>query len=110
MTPKTLVTCLLLIALASPVAADAQGCALERRTDRNRVRNRTSVTDDGEKRLSVLWQQGDCELLIEARGEFTVRPDLTAVTRIDEGGFLDIEERDGRRERKVRITSRAGTL
>lgn len=97
---------ILFVSLIVPAIANAQGCALTvQRSDKNTIRHRTSVTDDGEKRLSMLWQRGDCELRVEARGEFSVRPDLSAITRVEDRGYVDIEERDGDRERRVRVSN-----
>ena len=94
-----------------PATSVAQGCVLTASRNEKGVRHRSSVTDDGgDKRLSVLWRRDDCELRVEARGDFSVRPDLSAITRVDDGGYIDIEERDRNRERRLRVTSGANGL
>lgn len=61
--------------------------------------------DDRYQRLVVRWERGDCELRVDARGTFTARADLTAITSVEEGGYVEIEETYRDRERKVRITN-----
>jgi hypothetical protein len=96
----------LLLTAAAASAADGQSCALTsvRRTKAN-LQHHSSITDDQTRRLTLRWQRGDCELRVDARGDFRVRPDLSGVISIEAGGYLDIEERDGDRDRSVRITT-----
>jgi hypothetical protein len=95
----------LLFTAAAASAVDGQSCAVSSaRLTRTNLQHHSSVTDDQTRRLTLRWQRGDCELRVDARGDFRVLPDLSAVTAIEDGGYFDIEERDGDRERSVRIT------
>jgi hypothetical protein len=95
-----------------PMELVAQGCLSRPSISRRGThQNWTRSHDDGvTKRLTVRWQKGDCEIRVDARGDFDVRPDLTAFTSVDNGGYVEIEEIDGDRERKVRISGAAGSL
>ncbi len=59
-------------------------------------------SDRGTRSTTIRWKRGDCELRVDARGEFTVRPDLTGFLTVDD--YVELEERDGDHNRKVRIT------
>src|SRR5205809_83981 len=66
----------------------------------------TSSNDDNDNvRTTVRWSRGDCELRVDARGKFTVKSDLSGIATIDDGGYIDLEERDGDVLRKVRISN-----
>src|ERR671924_677812 len=85
-------------------AVDAQSCAFtSSRLTKANLQHHSSITNDQTRRLTVRWQRGDCELRVDARGDFRVRPDLAGVTSIEDGVYVDIEERDGDRDRSVRI-------
>jgi hypothetical protein len=102
---------ILIVSATISASADAQGCIVSTVRGEKNVRHRTSVNDDdGDKRLSVWWQREDCELRVESRGDFTVRPDLSGITGIARGGYVEIEERDRNRERKLRVTDGAAGL
>src|SRR5436305_2658849 len=62
-----------------------------------------SSDDRGIRVTRVRWRAGDCELLLDARGDFAVRADLTGFTAVDD--YVELEERDGDHSRRVRITS-----
>jgi hypothetical protein len=95
---------------ATPMVAFAQGCLSSARTEKGSTHHSQSVNDDRIERLTIRWQRGDCELRVNARGTFRVRADLSAFTSIDEGGYVEIEERSGDRERQVRVTNNNGAL
>jgi hypothetical protein len=105
-----------LIATSSvvPTIAAAQGCISASSRSSGQVRGSTSISshdDDDEQRLQIRWRSGTCELRVSARGKFSVRADLSAITSITDGGYVEIEEIEGRRDRMVRITSdRSGAL
>jgi hypothetical protein len=92
-----------LAASASNVAA--QGCVTEARSGRHQTHQNLSRNDDGGRQLTVRWRWDDCELRVDARGDFGVRGDLTGFTTVAQGGYVEIEEIDGRRRRKVRVTN-----
>jgi hypothetical protein len=88
----------------TPSLVVAQGCLnTSTRFARGGSPQNWTRTDDQERRLTVRWQRGDCEIRLDARGDFAVRADLGGFTAVD--GYVEIEERDGDRERKVRVTS-----
>jgi hypothetical protein len=105
-----------LIAISSilPAQAVAQGCISTSARSAGQVKGNTSIqshSDDDDQRLQVRWRSGNCELRVYARGKFGVRADLSAITSIADGGYLEIEEIEGRRDRMVRVTSdRNGAL
>lgn len=94
-----------LVLLAMPAVAPAQGCLSAPRSGR-RDTQQWSRSDDTRRELTVRWRRGDCEVRIDARGEFGVNADLTAMIGVEDGGYVDIEERDGDVTRRVRITGR----
>lgn len=101
----------LALAAAAPTLAAAQGCvANPSPLSRAKSQHNSMRTDDDERSLTVRWRRGDCELRVDARGDFAVRADLRGFTAVDRGGYVDIEERDGDRERRVRVTSDGGRL
>ena len=93
---------IVLVALSADMAA-AQGCLSEQRFGK-RSDHHSSRSDDGERTLSVRWRRGDCEIRIDARGEFGVKADLTGFLGVESGGYVDVEERDGDVTRRVRVT------
>lgn len=92
--------------LAFPVLGEAQGCLTAApRSGKQSTHISTRTNDDGDdRRFTIRLQRGDCEIRVDARGEFMVRPDLTGLTSVSDGGFVEIEERDDDRDRKVRVT------
>ena len=95
-------------AIAVPDALIAQGCIGGATRASGDLKGSTSIqSHDGDERLSVRWRRGDCELRVYARGKFTVRPDLSGITSLTDGGYVEIEEIVGRRERMVRISEGA---
>jgi hypothetical protein len=100
----------LFLILTVPAAAASQGC-LSNATGKVKGSTHHSIrSDDDDQRLTVRWQRGDCEIRVDARGEFAVRGDLSGFLRVANGGYVQIEERDGDLERKVRVTSGTGGL
>ena len=92
---------LLSIAL-SPV--DAQSCLSNpSRLSRNGDHHHSIRSDDGRRSVSVRWRRGDCEIRLDARGDFRVRSDLAGFVGIEDGGWVEIEENDGNTERRVRV-------
>src|SRR5437867_4335386 len=101
----------LCVTAASGVAA--QPCMISnRRLPRAGSSQHWNSTDSdrGMSATTIRWRRGDCELRVDARGDFTVRPDLSGFTSVDDGGYVQLEERDGDHERRVRITSNGGAL
>lgn len=106
---------LIVLVAASPASLYAQGClSAPTITGKGNTHHNTQISDDRIQRLSVRWQRGDCELRVDARGTFGVRADLSGFTTMEDGGYVDIEERDGNRDRnrdrKVRVTNGSGGL
>jgi hypothetical protein len=101
----------LAVLTASPALVYAQGCLSAPAVGgKGNTHHNTHINDDRVQRLTVRWQRGDCELRVDARGTFSVRADLSGFITIENGGYVDIEERDGDRDRKVRVTTGAGGL
>jgi hypothetical protein len=93
-----------LIALvASASTLEGQGC-LNNTRNRQGTHHNSTRSDDDQRLLTIRWQRGDCEIRVDARGAFAVRADLNGFTSVSDGGFVEIEERDGGRRRKVRVT------
>jgi hypothetical protein len=92
--------------VVAPDWAGAQGCLSSPRFGRRESNHMSHREDDDRRTLQVRWRRGDCEILIDARGEFGVNADLTGFIGVEDGGFVDIEERDGEVRRRVRITGR----
>ena len=65
----------------------------------------SSDNERGPKSTTIRWRRGDCELRVEAVGDFQVRPDLSAITSVDEGGYLQLEEIDREHDRRLRVTN-----
>jgi hypothetical protein len=114
---KNRLTLITIVALSSllPAAALAQGCITSSARAAGQVKGSTSIQshsdDDDDQHLQVRWRSGTCELRVYARGKFGVRADLSAITSVTDGGYVEIEEIDGRRDRMVRISSdRSGAL
>jgi hypothetical protein len=105
---------LVVVTAVMPSTALAQGCISANGRIAGQVRGNTSISshdDEDEQRLQVRWRSGNCELRVYARGKFAVRADLSAITSITDGGYVEIEEIEGRRDRMVRITTdRSGAL
>jgi hypothetical protein len=101
---------LTLFLVATPALAVAQGCLSTAQTGKGATHHNQTSNDDRIERLTIRWQRGDCELRVNARGNFRVRADLTAFTSVDEGGYVEIEERSGDKERQVRVTNNNGAL
>lgn len=89
--------------LAQPCMVDAV------RGKRVRQQNWTR-NDDDRKQLTVRWRVDDCELRVDAEGDFTPRADLSGFLTISRGGYVEVEERDGDHRRKVRVSNGAAGL
>jgi beta-lactamase regulating signal transducer with metallopeptidase domain len=63
--------------------------------------------DDGRgpegRRWQVRWTDGTCRIELDARGTFTLSPNGDDITAITARGYVDLEEDDGRTERRVRM-------
>ena len=82
---------------------DAQSClANAARTGKGDHQNWTR-SDDGQRSMSVRWRRGDCEIRLDSRGDFGVKPDLTGFVGVEDDGWVEIEEDDGDTERRVRV-------
>lgn len=95
--------------IVAPDWAEAQGCMTGNRFGR-RNEHHSVRSDDNARRLSVRWRSGDCSVEIDARGEFGVNADLTGFIGVEDGGWIDIEEIDGRTSRRLRVTGRGRDL
>jgi hypothetical protein len=90
------------LALASPLSA--QGCLTNAaRSGKDGDHQNISRTDQDRRSITVRWRRGDCEIRIDARGDFAVKPDLSGFVGVEDGGWIDVQERDGDVERRVRI-------
>jgi hypothetical protein len=97
-------TSLALIALALAAPLSAQGCLTNSaRSSKDGDHQSISRTDEDRRSTTVRWRRGDCEIRIDARGDFGVKPDLTGFVGVEDGGWIDVQERDGDIERRVRI-------
>src|SRR4051812_10254837 len=107
-TRKHILALTILVAFVPGVSA-AQACITARLKQRGSTTSWTShSSDDGNQTTTIRTARGDCELRLDARGTFIVRPDLKAFERVDD--YVEVEERNGDRSRKVRVTGRSGTL
>lgn len=97
----------LVVLILIPELASAQGCLSTPRFGRRDNVNHWSRSDDGNRSMTVRWRRDDCEIRIDARGEFGVNSDLTGFIGVEDGGYVDIEERDGDVVRRVRVTSKS---
>ena len=97
------------IVLCTASAAQAQACVRSAGRGRSSsIQNWTSERDGGTKSTVMRWRRGDCELRLDAQGDFTLRTDLTGFQSVDD--YVEMEERDGDHNRKVRVSERAGAL
>lgn len=97
------------IALCAASAASAQACVRTARRGSTNIHNwTTNERDGGIKSTTMRWRRGDCELRLDARGDFTIRADLSGFQSVDD--YVEMEERDGDRNRKVRVSERSGGL
>lgn len=93
----------IVVVTLSAEAASAQGCLSSNRFGRGSDHH-SNRSDDGRRELTVRWRRGDCEIRIDARGEFGVKADLTGFLGVEDGGYIDVEERDRDVTRRVRVT------
>lgn len=92
------------LALTMAGAAEAQGCAATAPRGAHSIQH-WARHDDGDKRLTIRWRIDDCELRVDSDGDFTVRPDLSGFVSVSRNGYVEIEERDGRDRRSVRVAA-----
>ena len=93
----------------APCALDAQACITLQVSRRGSTSNWTSRSrNEGDETTTMRVRRGDCELRLDAHGTFVVRPDLRALERVDD--YVEIEERTGDHNRRVRITNKGGIL
>lgn len=98
-TTKTLIV--LGFALATPLGA--QGCLTRLETTRQGDHSSLSHNDDDRRSISILWRRGNCEIRVDARGDFGVKPDLSGFVSVEDGGWVEVQERDGDVVRRVRV-------
>ena len=106
MTVPSRVSLIVLGLVCTAAVASAQPCMItDGRLGRSTRAQHWSNTDSdrGTRSTSIRWRRGDCELRVDARGDFSVRPDQSGFTSVDD--YNELEERDGDRSRKVRITN-----
>jgi hypothetical protein len=93
---------LVIAALVMAAPARAQGCLANAARSGTNQHN-SHISENGRRTLSVRWRRGDCEIRVDARGDFGVKPDLSGFVGVEDGGWIEIEERDGDTERSVRV-------
>src|SRR5437016_6155327 len=100
------------LCVAATSAAAAQTCMSLGITRRHTSASHQSWTNsDGDTKsrsTTIRVRDGDCELRVDARGEFTARPDLSGFAGVDD--FVEVEERAGDHSRKVRVGNINGSL
>ena len=95
---------LLVVTVAFARPLDAQGCLDNpARFSRSTSHQNWVSSDDNRRSTTVRWRRGDCEIRLDARGDFGVKPDLSGFVGVEDGGWVEIEERDGNVERRVRV-------
>ena len=99
------------LTLSFTTELSAQGCLSNAaRTGTKGDTQHWSRSDDSRQSITVRWRRGDCEIRIDARGDFGVKPDLTGFTAVEDGGWVDIQERDGDTERRLRVVGKGRDL
>jgi beta-lactamase regulating signal transducer with metallopeptidase domain len=80
--------------------------------ERNEKSSHVSINSDdsGRGRTNVKFADGDCSLELRADGEFKLRPDLSDIESVERGGYVIVEERDGRFNRRLEVRSAASGL
>src|SRR5438105_6231201 len=94
---------------ASPVAG--QTCMSSGARPLSSASHRSFTNSDGDTKTrttTIRLSDGDCELRVDARGDFTARPDLSGFESVDD--FVEVEERASDHSRKVRVTNVNGAL
>lgn len=101
---RSLQTALLILTLAFSAPVAAQGClGNSARGGKSSSHQNWTGSDENRRSTTVRWRRGDCEIRIDARGDFGVKPDLSGFVGVEDGGWVEIEERDGDVERRVRV-------
>jgi hypothetical protein len=101
----------IVVCLSTASATHAQTCISDPRISRRSSashQNWTSRDGSGAKSTTIRMRSGDCELVVDARGDFTVRGDLTGFVSVDD--YIALEERDGDHTRRLRVTTSRGSL
>jgi hypothetical protein len=98
----------LVVAAATAVPVLAQPCVSKPAGARSATSQHWTNDDDGTRFTRIRWRSGDCELRLEARGQFGVRADLSGFTQVDD--YVELQERDGDHDREVRVTTARGAL
>ncbi|MEW5915748.1 MAG: M56 family metallopeptidase [Gemmatimonadota bacterium] len=88
------------IVVAQPQAAD---CTPAFGKKSSTSINRNDSGDPTRRRWQVKWSDGACRIELDARGTFTLSPNADDITALSAGGYVDIEQDDGRTERRVRL-------
>src|SRR5688572_3511913 len=97
-----------LIAALLPAQTSAATTCLLQNTAKH-SNDHTLRREDGPK-IEARIRRGPCEVRLDAEGPFTVRGDLSAFLRVDDGGFVELSEKHDGDTRSVRITSEQGRL
>jgi hypothetical protein len=99
---------------AAPHAAAPRAAAVARQEpcDGENVKNSHSQIsdDDGDRRTTIRWSAGDCQLELRARGRFVVKGDLSDFESVARGGWLKLTEERGRSERELEIRNDDGRM
>lgn len=110
--PLRSVSFAVILCVIASSAASAQTCVASGKLSRKASASHQSWTssdgDRASRSTTIRLRSGDCELRVDARGDFTIRPDLTGFTAVDD--YVELEERDGDHNRKVRITNSGRAL
>ena len=97
------------LAVLAPLALPGQSCVATQMSRRGSIQNWTSRSKDGaDETTTMRVRRGDCELRLDARGQFSMRADLRGFDRVDD--YVEIEERDGGHTRRLRVTNKGGAL
>jgi beta-lactamase regulating signal transducer with metallopeptidase domain len=73
-------------------------------------RRSSSSTNIDDDRMTIKIVRDDCSLSVDSDGEITFSGDDRDVAGISNGGYFEIEEREGRNRRRVEITPEDGAL
>lgn len=97
-----LITCLCTVAATNAYAQTCLSGGKARRANSSHQNWTSSDGDRGTRSTTIRLRSGDCELRVDARGDFVVRGDLTGFSSVDD--YVELEERDGDHNRKVRVS------
>lgn len=102
----------IVICIGTASSATAQTCMSGGRSSHRGSSSHQNWTnsdgDRGTRTTTIRLRTGDCELRVDARGDFMARADLTGFASVD--NYVEVEERDGDHNRKVRVSQATSGL